>query len=122
MTNARLALARQVATLTIAAVIAVLLLIPGVDRKLPAWSDHADTVYHMILFTALALPTAISAPRDLRWLVLAALVLGIALEFIQPSVGRTFSWADIAANASGLALGTALGLFLRHFRRVANPE
>lgn len=122
MTDTCPAPARHLATLTIATAIAVLLLIPGVERDLPDWSDHADKVYHVILFAVLALPTALSAPRDLRWVLPSALALGIALEFIQPSVGRTFSVGDMLADAAGLAHGTALGLLLRRRMRTTNPR
>jgi len=122
MTDTRPAMSRHLATLTIATAIAVLLLIPGVDRDLPDWSDHADKVYHVILFAVMALPTAFSAPRDLRWVLPTALALGIALEFIQPTVGRTFSVGDMLADAAGLALGAAVGLFLRRRKRVTNPR
>ena len=122
MREASAALARHVTTLAIATAIAVLLLLPGAERELPNWYEHADKVYHVILFAALALPTALGAPRNLCLLLPMALGLGVVLEFIQPSVGRTFSLTDMVADAAGLTLGSALGITLRRRKRTSNPR
>ncbi len=75
-----------------------------------------DKLYHIAAFAALILPAAILDPRGLRWVLPAGLALGLAIEIIQPNVGREASAFDFLADALGLALGAALGLALRRFR------
>jgi len=50
----------------------------------------------------------------------AALVLGAAIEFLQPLAGRTLDPADLACNAAGAALGTISALFA--LRRAARSR
>ncbi len=75
-----------------------------------------DKLYHLAAFAALMLPAALLDPRSLRWVMPAGLALGLAIEILQPNVGREASAFDFLADAIGLALGTALGLALRRFR------
>jgi VanZ family protein len=77
---------------------------------------QVDKLYHIAAFAALMLPAAILNPRSLRWVLPAGLALGLAIELIQPQVGRDASVFDFLADAIGLALGTAMGLSLRRFR------
>ena len=75
-----------------------------------------DKLYHIAAFAGLMLPAAILHPRSMRWILPAGLTLGLAIELIQPQVGRDASAFDFLADAIGLALGAALGLALRRFR------
>jgi hypothetical protein len=75
-----------------------------------------DKLYHIAAFAALILPAALLDPRGLRWVLPAGLALGLAIEIIQPNVGREASAFDFLADAIGLALGFALGLALRRYR------
>lgn len=45
--------------------------------------------------------------------LLAAALMGLALEYVQKTIGRTFDWNDAAANAIGVAVGAGLGLLGR---------
>ena len=75
-----------------------------------------DKLHHMIAYAALALPVSLARPRH-WWLVLAGfLTWSGKMEILQPYVNRYGEWADLLANASGLALGGGLGALLR--RRV----
>jgi hypothetical protein len=76
---------------------------------------QVDKLYHIAAFAALMLPAAILNPRSLRWILPAGLALGLAIELIQPQVGRDASAFDFLADAIGLALGAALGLSLRRY-------
>ncbi len=77
---------------------------------------RVDKLYHIAAFAALMLPAAVLNPRSLRWILPAGLALGLGIELIQPQVGRDASAFDFLADAIGLALGAALGLWLRRFR------
>lgn len=77
---------------------------------------QVDKLYHIAAFAALILPAAILDPRGLCWVLPAGLALGLAIEIIQPNVGREASGFDFLADAIGLALGAALGLALRRYR------
>jgi hypothetical protein len=75
-----------------------------------------DKLYHIAAFVALLLPAALLDPRGLRWVLPAGLALGLAIEVVQPNVGREASAFDFLADAIGLALGLVMGLALRRFR------
>lgn len=74
---------------------------------------HIDKLWHALAFAALVLPSAALNPRAIRWVVPVSLSLGLALEVIQPSVGRLTSILDFLADAAGVALGLLFGLALR---------
>lgn len=71
-----------------------------------------DKQLHALAFGLLVLPVALARPRALLWLAPLALAYGAAIELIQPSVGRTSEWADLLADALGIALACGLG-FIR---------
>ncbi len=79
----------------------------------PNWLAQVDKLYHMMAFAALVLPAAMFDRGAVRWLVVGGLILGGAIEVIQPSVGRDADLMDFLADAAGLLFGLALGWFLR---------
>lgn len=91
-------------------VLSVLSLVP-----LPAPTSVAgnDKLLHVVAWGLAVLPAAVAL--GLRVLPLAALFLAwsVAIEFLQPLVGRFFDVADMLANALGLGLGVALGCALQ---------
>lgn len=99
-------------TVALALIIAGLTLAP---REVISADDlpHLDKLWHALAFAALVLPTAALDPKRLRWVVPAALGLGLAIELIQPQVGRPASALDFAADALGVAVGVLLGVALR---------
>ena len=103
------------ATAMIATVIAVGTLTPATGPVLP--SDKLD---HALAFAALTVPTAIARPRWAIWLFIGACGYGAAIEFVQPSVGRTGDigdfWADAAGAAGGCAIGAAVAWAVRSLR------
>jgi len=99
-------------TVALALFIAVLTLSPR--EVIPAGDlPHLDKLWHALAFAALVLPTAALDPKRLRWVVPAALGLGLAIELIQPQVGRPASALDFAGDALGVALGVLMGRALR---------
>lgn len=75
-----------------------------------------DKFLHLTAFAALVLPLSWVRFRTVVWLVPAALAFGAAIELVQPAMGRSAEWADLAADAAGIAIGLVPG-WLRHRRR-----
>ncbi len=74
--------------------------------------DERDTLAHIGLWSAATLLVGL-ATWSWRSLLVAVLVLGVgstALELVQETIapGRISEWRDVAANAAGIALGTAV--------------
>lgn len=76
-----------------------------------------DKGLHFTAFYVLAVMGAIAYPAlRLRWIGLALLLFGLAIEAVQMLVGRDSSWADFFAD--GLGVGLALApIALERLRR-----
>lgn len=103
----------RTATALIALTILALTLLPSVTIPEPNWLAQVDKLYHMMAFAALVIPAALFDRGAVRWMVIGGLILGAAIEFIQPSVGRDADMMDFLADATGLVLGLGLGWLLR---------
>ena len=88
----------------------------------PNWLTQVDKLYHMVAFAALVLPSALFDRGAVRWMVIGGLILGAAIEVIQPSVGRDADVMDFLADAVGLVLGLGLGWLFRRTFGVHNPS
>ena len=88
----------------------------------PTWLTQVDKVYHTLAFAALVIPAALFDRGAVRWLVIGGLILGGAIEVIQPSVGRDADLMDFLADAAGLALGLGLGWFFRRTFGLQEPS
>ena len=64
-------------------------------------------------FAALVIPAVLFDRGAVSWMVIGGLILGAAIEIVQPSVGRDADVMDFLADATGLALGLGLGWLLR---------
>jgi VanZ family protein len=86
--------------------------------------DSID-IGHVVAYAVLAATMLLSRPRQSLTLwqgaaVVAAIsLLGIAIELLQPIVGRTTSVVDFAENEIGIAGGIAL---FWAYRRVKGPD
>ena len=83
---------------------------PGM--ALPVDFRNADKLAHLCAYLWLALLPAliVKSPKEIFLLSMALVLLGISLEIGQIDVpGRTFSLADMCANAAGVFLGFSLG-------------
>lgn len=96
-------------TSCVAAIIIVLTLTPGAAVLDLAGFDLWDKAEHALAFAALVLPNSCCNRRSLPLTVLGAVLLGGAIELIQPFVGREASLGDFAADLVGIASGAALG-------------
>ena len=79
----------------------------------PNWLSQVDKLYHMTAFAALVIPAALFDRGAVRRMVIGGLILGAAIEIIQPSVGRDADVLDFLADAAGLVLGLGVGWLLR---------
>jgi VanZ family protein len=104
--NAGLAL-----TLIAAALVTVATLSPAPIG--PSTIPHLDKVFHFLGFFGITLPAAIVLPRRAWLLAVVVVAYGGLIELIQPSVGRGAEWADLAANATGVACALWLAGWLR---------
>lgn len=76
-----------------------------------------DKLHHFLGFAALTFPLCARNPRAAFWLVPVAVVLGGAIELIQPLVGRTAEWGDFVADGAGALAGAGLGWAIWRLRR-----
>ena len=72
-----------------------------------------DKTHHIIAYCFLALPATLKGPRNLTLLLLFFIAFGGMIELIQPSFNRYGEWLDFIANATGVALGTIIGAYLK---------
>lgn len=99
----------------------VLAVIVGVLTLTPAQSlpqaPGTDKLHHFLAFGAIAAPLAFARPKAAVWIALLVMAYGGLIEVIQPYVGRTASWGDMAANALGAAGAAYVASWLgRHLR------
>jgi VanZ family protein len=95
--------------LVLAAVVALLALMPLPPQAASLGWDKAN---HLLAFAALAACAVFGfrGQRAALWAVLAALLaFGASIELLQQLVpNRMAEWADLLADALGIALGAAL--------------
>ena len=70
-----------------------------------------DKTYHLIAYAILAFPTSVTNQKVLS-MTLLFILMGGAIEIIQPYVNRYGEWLDFIANTIGVVIGLAIGLFL----------
>ncbi|RBM41303.1 hypothetical protein [Vibrio tarriae] len=75
---------------------------------------NIDKVEHTLAYWVLTLLGCAGLSRRVWIAPLLLFAFGVVAEFVQESIGREFSWADIAANGAGVLLGVAIyALFCR---------
>ncbi len=103
----------MLATLLVALLIAVMTL-SSASGAAPV--PGADKLAHAAAFALLVLPMGWRRPAALTWLAPLALAYGGVIELVQPHVGRSAEWADLAADGVGIALGVLLSRLHRRRR------
>ncbi len=88
-------------------------LTPRSDSALAQFRDSHDRVLHMACYAALTGLQAFESTRRRAITFGLALLAGVAIECIQPFVGRAFDWADVFDNTAGLVLGVITATVLR---------
>lgn len=68
-----------------------------------------DKQLHAMAFAALIFPLALSNPRRAVAFLPAYIAFGAMIELVQPLVGRSGEWADLAADGAGAGVGLLLG-------------
>ncbi len=85
--------------------------VPGPDF------DGADKIHHLLAFGSMAVAGALSVSQGGRWaaqVAAALLAYGGFIELVQSQLPtRTASWADLLADAFGIAGGLVLTALLR---------
>jgi len=89
-------------SITILALISILSLTPL--THLPA-APGSDKAHHFIAYGALFFPVALKKPKYWLLIGVAFMLLGGAIELIQPYVNRYGEWLDMLANSTGLFCG-----------------
>ena len=102
-------------------VITVLTLAPM--KSLPP-APGSDKLHHFIAFGILAVPLSWAWPRHVLSVVLGVAIYAVAIEVVQPYVGRFGEVRDALAGSIGAVLGGGLGgavgtLRTRHINREA---
>ncbi|HLS58183.1 MAG TPA: VanZ family protein [Paracoccaceae bacterium] len=78
-----------------------------------------DKVLHCLAHAAIAAPVCLARPRGWLWLVAGFVLWGVAIEIMQPLVGRDRSAADVVANLAGTATAVAASGILRSLIRLS---
>ena len=100
-------------------IVALLVFMPGKEVPNVSWFSipHFDKIVHAGMFGGITLLFCLpyfTAPYSLKYklnqvtrIALAAIVWGIAVEFIQKYfvAGRSFEWIDWAADSAGVLIG-----------------
>lgn len=76
---------------------------------------HTDKIYHISGFFTLSGMIIYLSKAPLVPTLISVFSFGLIVEIIQPYVGRSFDKMDIIANTSGVLIGSALGLIMRHY-------
>ena len=91
----------------------VLSLIPLNQTAIPG----GDKLHHLLAYAGLMLMWRLATPhatvRTQAKLAILFMLMGVAIEFAQGlTPHRTFEWADMVANASGVCIGWAVSYIL----------
>ena len=82
-----------------------------------------DKIFHFTGYAILAMVFML-ALRPLYFIpaLIGLVILGGALEFLQPQTGRYFDVTDQLANVAGIGIGSAIGIIIRSIYAYINKE
>jgi len=108
---------RKLAAILALALISAMILSAFLPQQSSITPDHdlpADKLHHIIFYYVLSLLIYIAAPIRHRRLALTGLVLlGFAVEALQPLSGRHGALSDVLANLAGIMLAMLPVLILK---------
>lgn len=107
-------------TLLLATIIIVLTLVPVSAPDIVG--SASDKLYHVMAFAVLTFPMAFLHPPRAKIVFICAILLGAAIEIIQPTFGRTASVWDFVADVCGAVLGLAAGRIFGRVLLLQQPE
>lgn len=100
--------------IAVAGLVGLGLLVMGMLASPEGQSLQVDKALHVFGFSTLGALLALALrPAQIAPGLLGLAVLGVALEYLQQAVGRSFERRDLLANVVGIAIGGALGLLVR---------
>ncbi len=79
-----------------------------------------DKVAHFLAFAALVFPYGFARPQGYIPAVIWAIIMGGAIELIQPHVGRQGDWNDFYADLFGILVGIVTAKLLSRFTQGAH--
>lgn len=108
--------------IAVAGLVGLGLLVMGMLASPEGQSLQLDKALHVFGFCTLGALLALALrPVQIAPGLVSLALLGVALEYAQGVVGRSFERRDLVANAVGIAIGGALGVLVRglhsHLRR-----
>jgi VanZ family protein len=84
---------------------------------------YTDKILHFSGYAILALVFALAMrPRFCVPALIGLAAMGVVIEFLQTQTGRTYDLQDAYANATGVAVGGALGLSIRGLYSLVRRE
>jgi VanZ family protein len=103
---------RITSVLVLIAVLVLSFLPSDASDPMRLFSWNSVDLSHVVAYAALAGAALLSVPKLTLWqgigIVFAISLLGLAIEVLQPLVGRTTSVVDFTENEVGVALGIAI--------------
>lgn len=101
-------------TIILAGIVALVFAVSGSLIGGDEGTIEVDKVIHFTSYATLA-TLFVLALRPILYIpaLLGLVILGVAIEFIQPLNGRNFDTMDMAANTMGVVMGAILGLVVR---------
>ena len=103
---------RITSVLVLIAVLVLSFLPSDASDPMRLFSWNSVDLSHVVAYGSLAGTALLSVPRLTLWkgmgIVFAISLLGLAIEVLQPLVGRTTSIVDFTENEVGVAIGIAI--------------
>ncbi|TVP71334.1 MAG: hypothetical protein EA339_10395 [Rhodobacteraceae bacterium] len=96
-----------------AVIATVLMLLPPQATKAVSVSVN-DKTMHFVAFFMIVLPAIAVRPSVWVWVLPIAIVLGGAIEIVQPFFGRGRELGDFIADVLGATLAVPVGRLLHH--------
>jgi hypothetical protein len=81
-----------------------------------------DKLQHLVAFSAFALPMVLVERQYWRLMLTLTLLLGTAIELIQPHINHSGDPMDLLANAAGGIIGVLIGITISRLHHKMHPR